>query len=65
VREIGEVWTRELAASKRIASSRIDRVMFYPQAHRPACFRVAVVFTLPGKPTNTPLLEGSAVRCAR
>ncbi|HWI84778.1 MAG TPA: hypothetical protein VNT42_00445, partial [Sphingomonas sp.] len=64
-REIGNIWTRELAASARIAPSRLDRVLYYPIAGRPACYRVAVMFTPPGKQANAALDERSATRCDR
>ena len=65
VRQAGEIWTRQLLASARIAPSGLDRVLYYPIAHRPACYRIAIVFTPPGKPSDGPLAERSAIRCAR
>ena len=65
VRNVGEGWTRDLLASARIAPARLDRVMYYPVAHRPSCYRVSIVFTPLGTATNTPLGERSAVRCDR
>ena len=65
VRNVGEGWTRGLLASARIAPGRLDRVMYYQVAHRPSCYRVSIMFTPPGKRTNTPLGERSAVRCDR
>ncbi|WP_116090771.1 hypothetical protein [Sphingomonas crusticola] len=62
-REVGKVWTRELLAAGRIAPARLDRVIYYPLAGRPACYRVSIAFTPPGKRTNTPLDERSAMRC--
>lgn len=65
VRNIGEGWTRDLLASARIAPARLDRVLYYPVAHRPACYRVSIMFTPLGKITNTRLDERTAVRCDR
>jgi len=65
VRNVGEGWTRELLASARIAPARLDRVVYYPVAHRPTCYRVSIMFTPLGKTTNTRLDERSAVRCDR
>ena len=65
VRRIGDTWTRQLLGASRIAPSRLDRVIYYPVAHRPACYKIAVVFTLPGKQDNGPLRERSATRCDR
>ena len=45
VRNVGEGWTRGLLASARIAPGRLDRVMYYPVAHRPSCYRVSIMFS--------------------
>jgi hypothetical protein len=65
VRNIGEGWTRGLLASARGASSRLDRVLYSPVAHRPTCYRVSILFTPLGKTTNTRLDERTAIRCDR
>jgi hypothetical protein len=64
VRELGKVWTHALLAEGRIAPARLDRVIYYPVADRPACYRVSIVFTPQGKTTNSPLNDRSSVRCA-
>jgi len=65
VRRTGEIWTQELLASARIAPSRLDRVIYYPIRHRPACYRILIMFTLPGTANYEPLGERSATRCDR
>ena len=64
VRNVGEDWTRDILASAQIAPSRLDRVLYSPVAHRPTCYQVSILFTPSGKPTNVPLGERSAMRCA-
>jgi hypothetical protein len=64
VRNVDEGWTRDLLAGARIAPSRLDRVLFSPVAHRPACYRISIAFTPPGKAANAPFEERSQTRCA-
>lgn len=63
VREVGKVWTHAVLAEGQIGPARLDRVIYYPVAGRPACYRVSIVFMPQGKTTNTPLAERSVVRC--
>jgi hypothetical protein len=65
VRNVGEGWARDLLASARVPPARLDRVLYYPVAHRPACYRISILFTPMGKTTNTRLNERTAVRCDR
>ena len=65
IRRTGDVWTRQLLASGGIAPSRLDRVIYYPVPRRPSCYRIAIMFTPPGKRENGPLDERSAMRCDR
>jgi len=64
IRQTGDIWTRQLLAAGRIARSRLEGVQFYPVARQPACYRIAIAFTLLGMPTNAPLEGRSATRCA-
>lgn len=62
LRQTGEIWTRQLLASARIAPSRLDKVIYYPVARRPACYRITIAFSGPGR-SEGPLTERSAKRC--
>jgi len=63
VLHIGETWTQQLLSAGGIARSRLDRVIYDPVARRPACYRITIVFTLPGTSRYVPLGERSATRC--
>jgi hypothetical protein len=65
VRHTGDIWTRQLLASARIAPSRLDRVIYYPIPRRPTCYRIVIGFTLPGTQSYVPLGERSTTRCDR
>lgn len=65
IRRTGDIWTRQLLAAARIASSRLESVLFEPVANRPTCYKVTIAFTRLGKAINGPLDDRSAVRCDR
>lgn len=65
VRHVGDVWTQQLLAAAKVAPSRLDRVIYYPIRHRPACYNITVMFTMPGTRRFVPLGERSATRCYR
>ena len=64
IERTGDIWTRQLLKSAGIAPSWLEGVQYEALAHRPACYRVAIVFTPPGRPVNTSFDERSMVRCA-
>jgi hypothetical protein len=63
IRHTGDMWTRELLASARIAPARLEQILYEPVAHRPSCYKVSVAFTLAGTATHTPFGDRSALRC--
>lgn len=65
IRHTGDLWTRQLLVSARIAPYRLESVLYEPVAHRPTCYRISIAFMPPGPRSSGPLKELAALRCDR
>ena len=65
IRQTGDIWTRQMMASARIAPYRLESVLYEPVSHRATCYRISIAFTRPGHRVSGPLKELSAERCDR
>lgn len=63
IRHTGDIWTRQLMASARIAPYRLDSVMYEPLSHGATCYRISIAFTPPGQSVSGPLKQAAARRC--